>query len=183
MKEITRCVVGFRKRYNFEVRWLLSQVVTKQINDLLFSWFRIGKHRVPEAGIVVGAVAELTSTEQRAAASLLLGSKAKYQQAASTCLLPSMLARGPVINMPVHNAHSALAQCTQCAFVRESSEEASYRYGLCTVWTDHIHHTLLLVYNPHVITSRTCKLLSAGGNPKAKWNILSVNVRLTSIQF
>ena len=36
--------------------------MTKQINDLVFSWFRIGKHRVPEAVIVVGAVAELTSS-------------------------------------------------------------------------------------------------------------------------
>ena len=84
MKEITRCVVGFRKRYNFEVRWVLSQGVTKQINDLLFSWFRIGKHRVPEAVIVVGAVAELTSTEQRAAASLLLGSTSTSTQRATS---------------------------------------------------------------------------------------------------
>ena len=38
-----------------------------QINDLLFSWFRIGKQGVREAVIVVGAVAELASTWTTAA--------------------------------------------------------------------------------------------------------------------
>ena len=119
MKEITRCVVGFRKPYNFEVRWLLSQVVTKQINDLLFSWFRIGEHRVPEAVIVVGAVAELTSTEQRAAASLLLGSRAKYEQAARLLQAPVCcqecwqeaqlsICLCTMHTVLLHNAHNAL---------------------------------------------------------------------------
>ena len=57
------------------------QVVSKQINDLVFSWFRIGWHRVPEAVIVVGAVAELTS---RQATGKLL---------ATTSTMPRILAR------------------------------------------------------------------------------------------
>ena len=54
--------------------------MTKQINDLLFSWFRIGKHRVPEAVIVVRAVAELTST-RATSKSFAFGSTVKYQLA------------------------------------------------------------------------------------------------------
>ena len=95
--------------------------MTKQINDLVFSWFRIGKHRVPEAVIVVGAVPELTSSPATSKSfafgsivkSFAFGSKVRYQLAsmllgsivlasnplATTCLLPRMLARGPVINM------------------------------------------------------------------------------------
>ena len=103
--------------------------MTKQINDLVFSWFRIGKHRVPEAVIVVGAVPELTSSPATSKSfafgsivkSFAFGSKVRYQLAsmllgsivlasnplATTCLLPRMLARGPVINMAgaLHCSH------------------------------------------------------------------------------
>ena len=143
MKEITRCVVGFRKPYNFEVRWLLSQVVTKQINDLLFSWFRIGKHRVPEAVIVVGAVAELTSTEQRAAASLLLGSTStstqratSNEQRATASLLLGSRAK--------YEQAARLLQAPVCC--QECWQEAQLSICLCTMHTVLLHnaHSALL---------------------------------------
>ena len=56
------CMPGGRRTQRKQV-----VLMAWQINDLLFSWFRIGKQGVREAVIVVGAVAELASTWTTAA--------------------------------------------------------------------------------------------------------------------